>query len=211
MAANVRALNRKSYGNTVPFARICRTGNAVTCDYAQKVFSTPPPGAIGLTHLYGWPNLKATLGHALLGDHTDHNSVIVVVDRRRVMETWPSGARLRPLSQYTDEYVIYGWPRTLTSDQGTAVAKAALSLDGARFGVADYLAARLARGGSRRAAVRHRLGDPHRLLPSRFVTETYRRAGLRIMPDGLVPTLAQVGELFMSSGWEMWVPAAQYV
>lgn len=145
-----------------------------------------------------------------MGDPTDHNSVVVVLDSRRVMEAWPSGARLRSLSIYSNHYVVYGWPRTLTGEQSRALVTAARSLDGARYGVADYVAARL-HGGCLRRLVHRRMSNPRRFFPARFAAETYRRAGLAaLVPDVAAPTLAQFGDLFINGDWEMRVPAIQY-
>lgn len=170
---------------------------------------TPPPGAIGLTTSYGFTRLRAAFGHMLLGEVTEFSHAFIVLGDGWVMEPWPSGARVAQLSEYTGDYVAYGWPVGMTETQHAAIADAARSLDGIGYGVTDYWVLRRARDGSRRALARCARGA--RLTPAQCVAEAYRRAGVPLWdgrPDVTLEDIA--GLLLATSGWELRIPATEY-
>lgn len=174
---------------------------------------TPPPGTIGLTFSYGFTAFRATLGQSLTNSTSTYSHAFVVLPKREVIEPWPSGARVTGIRDYEDEYVAYGFLPDLSESQRLAVASAALSLDGARHGLVDYLALAAHRYGSRRHWVRRRMSSHHRLLPAQFIAETYRRAGVELLPgfDLGDVTLEDIGSMLMSSeDWELRTPYAGY-
>ncbi|MFF4777526.1 hypothetical protein ACFY05_32185 [Microtetraspora fusca] len=148
----------------------------------------------------------------LTGESTRYTHAVIVLDRVRIIEPWPSGVRISHRDDYAGEYVAYGWPGTLSGAQGDAIASAALSLDGTRYGMADYLALMLVRMGARSVRARRRVSSTGRLLPAQFVVEAYRRAGVDLLEgrSQYEATLDDLGNLFLSDSWELRVPAVRF-
>lgn len=172
---------------------------------------TPPPGTIGLTYSYGSAAFRATIGQALTNETASYgySHAFVVLSDREIIEPWPSGARIANIRDYEDEYVAYCFLRNLDDRQRVALAAAALSLDGVKHGLGDYLALALHRYGWHADRAQRRMADTRRLLPAQFVAETYRRGGIELTPD-LYPgdvTLADLGSILLASeDWELRTP-----
>ncbi len=170
---------------------------------------TPPPGTIGLTFSYGFTAFRATLGQALTNETTTYSHAFVVVSKTDIVEPWPCGARVSDIDEYAEEHVAYGFLPDLSRKHRQAVATAALSLDGVPHGMVDYLALAAHRYGWKGRRLRRRMANPGRLLPAQFVLETYRRAGVELMP-GFDPgdvTMEDLGSMLLTStDWELRSP-----
>ncbi|MEW9530763.1 hypothetical protein [Microbispora sp. NPDC049125] len=174
---------------------------------------TPPPGSIGLTYAYGLTHVRASIGQILTGEVTHYTHAFIALGGGKIMEPWPSGARISDISAYSDEYVAYGWPLGLTSEQRDDLVSVALSLDGACHGLSDYAALALTRRGVGPDRLHRRVRSGDRMVPARFVAEVYARALVPLL-EGKEPhevTLEDLGTLFMTSeSWALHVPAAYY-
>lgn len=182
--------------------------------YLYSVSWTPPPGTIGLTHLYGSAAARASLGARLLSDNSTYNHAFIVLRRGLVAEAWPTGARVVPLADFDREDVAFGWLPGMSPGRRERVIDAATSLLGVGYGLADYWALARYRRGSLRRSVLRRVTDTSHLLPGQFVTEAYRRAGIHLLPgrDAQDVTLDQLMALFLSTtAWEVRVPCTLYV
>lgn len=181
--------------------------------YHHAVSWTPPPGTVGITYSYGWVGCRATLGQLLIGETARYSHAFVVLDERVIIEPWPSGARITLIDDYAGDYVAYGWLADATPAQRKTLASCALSLDGVKHGLTDYAALALKRMGWRGKRVTRRAEDTRRLLPVQFIAETYRRAGLELVPgaDPAMVTLDQLADEFMvGSRWRFHAPCAHY-
>jgi hypothetical protein len=174
---------------------------------------TPPPGTIGLTYSYGFTAFRATLGQTLLNENSCYSHAFIVLDDSNVIEPWPDGVRITGLCDYEDEDVAYGFLPVLSDRQRMSVVSAALSLDGIKHGLSDYLALAISRYRWRVGWARHRVADTSRLLPAQFVAEAYRRAGIELML-GFAPgdvTLDDLGSMFLTSEhWELRTPCVDF-
>jgi hypothetical protein len=106
---------------------------------------SPQPGDIGLVRMPGAGGRAIRIGQWLAGDgYSDYEHVMVLVgsveDRgvAMVMEAMPGGARLTLLSYYTRQGEVL-WLRC-PPEHRTAVAAAALALEGTPYSWADYWA-----------------------------------------------------------------------
>lgn len=174
---------------------------------------TPPPGTIGLTYSYGTAALRAALGQMLLNEITSYSHAFIVVDDTTIMEPWPSGARITDICDYEEEVIAYGWIPGLTPDQRHALVRGALQLDGIGHGLTDYLALAAHRYRWRSARAGRRMASARRLLPAQFVAESYRRAGIDILP-GFAPGDVGMEDLWKmlltSTTWELRIPCAEF-
>ena len=166
-----------------------------------------------MTYSYGFTAFRATLGQALINETSTYSHAFIVVANDQIIEPWPSGARLSSLADYEDEDVAYGFRSDLSDSARAALAAAALSLDGVRHGLTDYLALAMHRYGWSNRRATHRLADYRRLLPAQFVVETYRRTGLNILPgtDAGNVTLGDLGALMLTAEeWELRTPCIDF-
>ncbi|MFB9880827.1 hypothetical protein ACFFMN_22995 [Planobispora siamensis] len=147
----------------------------------------------------------------LVGESTAHNHAFIVIDSERIVEAWPSGARISALADYAYDYVMYGWRLGLSAGQRDALAQAALSLHGIGYGLVDYLALSVSRMRLPWIGAMRRVASPHHLLPAQFVAAVYHRAQVELMPGEPDVTLAGLGDLWMTSrDWALHVPATHY-
>lgn len=181
--------------------------------YLSSVTWTPPPGTIGLTYSYGLTACRATLGQILIKETSSYSHAFIVISDREIVEPWPDGARVAALADYEDEYVAFGFMPGLEPSRSARLAAAALSLDGVGHGLRDYAALALYQYGWRSRRVKRRLADPNSLLPAQFVAETYRRAGIELVP-GFDPgdiTMEDLGALLITSlAWEVRTPCTDF-
>lgn len=174
---------------------------------------TPPPGTIGMTYSYGFTAFRAALGQALINESSAYSHAFIVLNDEEIIEPWPSGARLSSLDDYEDEYVAFAFLPDLSQQQCSAVAAAALSLDGIGYGLLDHLALAAHRYGWRVPHVIRRMANTRKLLPAHFIAETYRRAGLDLMPGFALGDIA-LGDLgttmITSREWELRIPCVDF-
>lgn len=174
---------------------------------------TPPPGTIGLTHLYGSATIRAALGCRLLDDDSTYSHAFIVLDHGLVAEAWPTGARVVPLRDFDREDVAFGWLPGLTGDQQRQIMRSAVKLLDIGYGVLDYWALGRYRQGSLNRLILRRVTSTDHLLPAQFVSQAYRDAGIHLIPGQNYQdvTLGELGELFLhSADWELRVPCTLY-
>lgn len=143
---------------------------------------TPRPGDFGLVRMSGLTRWAIRLGQWLNGDgFADYQHAFLVLDDESLIEAEPGGARIRPLSEYSDA-VYSDWP--LTEEQRAAIVAAGRELEGIPYSVLDYLSLALVRLHIRPRWVTRYVASTGHLICSQLVDHAYLMAGVHLFTDG---------------------------
>lgn len=145
---------------------------------------TPQPGDIGLTVIGGFTGFMVTLGQWFNGDLSGFSHAFVVLDDETVMEAEPGGAKITPLSHYSERPVRYSRWFPLTRVERAAIVEQARALEGTPYSFADYLALALVRLGIRPKRLLHYVASSNHMICSQLVDYVYCRAGVHLFSDG---------------------------
>lgn len=105
------------------------------------VAARPLPGDIGLTQISGEVGKLIRIGQWLNGDgFADYQHAFVYVGGDQIIEAEPGGARLAPVSEYSNIYWCRNLSKNFNPADRAAIVAAALKFKGVPYSAADYLA-----------------------------------------------------------------------
>lgn len=152
----------------------------------------PRLGDIGLVRITGAGGFLIRLGQWLNGDgFADYEHAFVVVDGGQLVEAEPGGARIRPLSQYDGQHVVWlRCPDQFRDD----VAAAARGMVGVGYSAADYFALAVHRLRIPVPGLRRYIGDSKRLICSQLCDLAASQGGWKLL-SGVWPGYVTPGAL----------------
>lgn len=159
---------------------------------------TPRPGDFGLTQIDGNVGTMVKIGQWLNGDgfHTWQHA-FVYIGNGEVIEADPDGARISPLSDYTEDRTV-AWSTdavVLNAEEQLAIVSAAYDYLGTPYSWATYLSLATARLGMRPGWLRRMVSDTDAMICSQYVDQCYQDAGVRLYLDGRIPGDVTPGDL----------------
>lgn len=154
---------------------------------------TPRPGDIGLVRIHGGAGFGIRLAQAANGDgFADYEHAFGMADADTLVEAEPGGARLRPLSQYDGESIVWlRCPEAL----GELVAAHYRLLLGTPYSFLDYDALALHRLHVPAPGLRKFISDSGHLICSQLVDLGAMRGGWNLFDDGRWPGYVTPGSL----------------
>jgi hypothetical protein len=142
---------------------------------------TPSPGDIGLVRIHGAAGVGIRAAQWANGDgFADYEHAFGMVDAETLLEAEPGGSRLRPLSRYAGEPIM--WLRC--PDRSAAeVATAYRGLVDVPYSLLDYGALALHRLHIPAPGLRAYIQDSGHAICSQLVDEGARRGGWQLFDD----------------------------
>lgn len=163
----------------------------------------PLPGSIGLTGIHGPAGWGIRAGQALLGDGMlPYEHAFLVLDGGWLIEAEPGGARVRLLSEYDGQHVLYVAPGLTDAERHRICVQGRL-LVGTPYSGLDYLALALHRFHLPAPGLRRYIADSRHMICSQLVDQAYRDAGVQLFADGRWPgyvTPADLARLLRRGG-----------
>ncbi len=148
----------------------------------------PQPGDIGLTQIPGPVGWLIKFGQWLNGDGWGRfQHAFVVLPDGRLIEAYPRGARVRPLSEYDGQQTVYVHPEGLTDTQRQAICAAALKYQGVPYSGLDYLALAAHRFRLPVPGLRRYVASTGHQICSQLCDQAYQDAGVWLFDDGRWP------------------------
>lgn len=154
----------------------------------------PQPGDIGIVRMTGVGGALIRVGQWLNGDgFADFEHAFVVVSSTEIVEAMPGGALLSPLAHYDDVHPVF---LHCPDANREAVARAAQSLIGTPYSIADYFAL---------AAHRFHIPAPHlrtyietsgHMICSQLADRAAAMGGWHLFSDGRWPGYVTPGDLY---------------
>jgi len=142
---------------------------------------TPGPGWIGLVRIHGAAGIGIRAAQWLNGDgYADFEHAFGMVDAETLIEAEPGGSRLRPLSQYGGESIM--WLRC-PGHLAQAVAAQFRGMVGIPYSFLDYDALALHRLHIPAPGLRAYIRDSGHAICSQLVDEGARRGGWQLFDD----------------------------
>lgn len=142
----------------------------------------PKPGDFGLTRITGYAGLLIRIGQWLNGSGwKNYEHAFIVVGNDSLAEAEPGGARMAPLSEYSDA-TYSSWD--LTDAQRAAIVWHAHDLLGTPYSGADYFALALRRFHIPAPWLRRYIESSKHVICSQLVDMCYQAASLKMFTDG---------------------------
>lgn len=154
-------------------------------------------GQFGLTTIGGRVGWWVGLGQFLIGDASRFSHAFTCVGNGEVVEAMPGGARLSPLSMYTEgpkAAVTVFSDLNLTDGQRATIAATARALVGTKYNFLDYLVIALDHWGIRPKRLRKYMADRGHLICSQLVDLCFMRADIHLF-QGVDPGDVTPGDL----------------
>lgn len=110
----------------------------------------------------------------------------VLLDDDTILEAEPGGARIRPMTEYPADLLVWStWD--LTPGQRASIVGAARGLLGVPYSFADYAALAVRRLHLPFPGLRRYIASSGHMICSQLTDEVYRRAGLHMFRDNRWP------------------------
>lgn len=159
------------------------------------------PGRIGLTQIHGRVGAGIRFGQWLNGSgFEDFEHAFLDIGGGMLIEAEPGGARIRPLSKYTDAEVH--WCDNIYTNVApqirNAIADAGRELRGVKYSFMDYGALAAHRLGLDTAWLEEYINNSGHLICSQLVDLAYTRGGYKIFHDDRWNGFVTPGDLFLA-------------
>jgi hypothetical protein len=155
----------------------------------------PQPGDFGLVKMYGDAGRLIRIGQWLNGDgFGDYEHAFVLVEGGSVVEAEPGGARIAPVSEYSEVLWSTGHV-ALTGEQRAAVIKAAMGYVGTPYSAADYFALAAHRLHLPLPGLKTYVANSGHMICSQLADQCYQDAGVQLFKDGRWPGYVTPGAL----------------
>jgi uncharacterized protein YycO len=118
----------------------------------------------------------------------------ILLDDSTVVEAEPGGARIRPMTEYPADLMVWStWD--LTPGQRTSIVAAARGLEGTPYSFLDYFAIAAHRFRLPLPGLRRYVASSGHMICSQLVDEAYSRAGVHLFTDGRWPGFVTPADL----------------
>ncbi|MCW2890997.1 MAG: hypothetical protein JWO75_486 [Actinomycetia bacterium] len=161
----------------------------------------PQPGDIGLTQIPGPVGWLIRFGQWLNGDGWgDYEHAFIVLPDGQLIEAYPRGARVMPLSEYDGQRTVYVHPDGLTDGQRQAICAAAVKYEGTPYSFIDYLAIAAHRFHLPIPGLRRYVAATGHQLCSQLADQSCQDAGVHLFDDGRWPGFVDPQSLYNQLG-----------
>lgn len=159
---------------------------------------SPISGDFGLTQIHGNVGKLVRVGQWLNGSGSeDFEHAFVYLGDGKLIEAEPRGARLRFLSEYDHDTVLWSTGKIgLDGAQRDTIVSAAIGYLGTPYSALDYFALVAHRLHLWTPGLKHFIASSGHLICSQLVDQCYRDAGVQLFPDGRWPGYVTPGDLY---------------
>lgn len=160
------------------------------------------PGSYGVVRTGGF------MGKVIrLATRSQVNHAFVVIDDTHIVEARPTGAKVKPLSEYDGLLVVYNDTEPIPGVVRHDIVAQALTYAtrGVGYGFLDIFALALTTFGVRWRWLASRVERDDRLICSQLVDRCYLMAGVHLFDDGRLSGQVTPGDLLLRDAQHPWV------
>lgn len=142
-----------------------------------------------------------------LATRSQVNHAFIVVDASHIVEARPTGAALKPISEYADHLVVFNDTEPLTDIERAGIVAQALAYAtrGVGYGFLDILALAITTFGVRWGWLARRVERDDRLICSQLVDRCYLAVGVHLFDDGRLSGQVTPGDLLLRDAQHPWI------
>ncbi len=152
------------------------------------------PGDFGLSIIEGRVGALVNIGQAIIRDSSEFTHAFIVISETQVLEAMPGGARIAPLSSYSDRRVLMS-DIPLTDENRRAIVNVARALEGTPYSFLDYFYLALKHYGINIPWLRNHIKNKGHMICSQLVDFCYQAAGVHLFNDGRLSQDVSPGSL----------------